>query len=75
MKNVTIFILLSLLLAVILFMLLPYNYPADNSNKWFALEFELVKVLLQLVIAGIIGKILVETYTASREKEKAANQG
>ena len=74
MKNVTIFILLSLLLAVILFMLLPDNYPGDNSNKWFALEFELVKVLLQLVIAGIIGKILVDTYTAGREKEKAANQ-
>lgn len=74
MKKVIIFILLSLLSAVILFGVLPINYAGGTSNKWFALEFELVKLLLQLVVAGIIGKILVDTYNAGREKEKAANQ-
>lgn len=74
MKNVTIFISLSLLSAIILFGVLPTNYAGDASNKWFALEFELVKLLLQLVIAGIIGKILLDTYNAGREKERAENQ-
>ncbi len=74
MKNVIIFILLSILSAGILFGVLPTNYAGGVSNKWFALEFELVKLLLQLVVAGVIGKILVDTYNAGREKEKAANQ-